>query len=43
MIDLGNPANMASDDWAELRKTNCKGAADAIGHAQAMMKLAVDK
>ena len=42
-IELGNPTNTVSDEWAKLREINCKDAADAIGHAQAMMKLAADE
>jgi len=42
-IELGNPTNTVSDEWAKLREINRKDAADAIGHAQAMMKLAADE
>jgi len=43
-LELGNPVNAsASDDWAKMREALCKNVADAISHAQNVMKENVDK
>jgi len=43
-LELGNPASASAlDDWAEMREALRKDAADAIGHAQNVMKENVDK
>jgi len=45
-LELSNPATSnatASDDWAEIREVMRKDAADAIGLAQALMKMHADK
>jgi hypothetical protein len=43
-IDLANPAAPTSaDDWADIRENHRRDAADAISHAQEVMKIATDK
>jgi hypothetical protein len=43
-IDLSNPTTPASaDNWADIRENHRRDAADAIAHAQEIMKLSADK
>ena len=42
-IDLTNPGNTISDDWASKREILRKDASDSIAHAQVMMKASTDK
>ena len=43
-VDLANPASpTVADDWADIRENHRRDAADAISHAQEVMKLAADK